>query len=394
MTNSNFVAGVVAGLVAVLPVGVTAQVQQGAPNADFAPAFADQTRAPALPETAISIETFAQGLVNPWGIAPLPDGQWLVTERPGRMRVIDADGGLSAPISGLPAVFDERQGGLLDVAVSPEFAQDRTVFWTYAKPVDGGSVTAAAKGVLSPEGVMENVQDIWLQNRASQTAMHYGSRIIPNADGTVWITTGERSSPSERVYAQDINVTYGKVIRVHRDGSVPEGNPFAGREGDDTIWSYGHRNIQGATVGPDGTLWTIEHGPRGGDELNAPQAGLNYGWPVISYGVNYNGSDVGSGEAVRDGMEQPVYYWDPVIAPGGMTFYDGGFAAWQGDLFIGSLNPGALVRLSLQDGRVAGEERLATDVGRVRDVQMDGDALLLLVDSPDGAVLRVTPTAP
>jgi glucose/arabinose dehydrogenase len=322
----------------------------------------------------------------------MTDGQWLVTERPGRMRVINSEGVVSSPVIGLPEVRDARQGGLLDVAVSPDFATDRTVFWTYAKPVAGGSVTAAARGVLSVDLHMTQVRDIWQQNRPSGSDLHFGSRIIPMADGTVWITTGERSTQRERVLAQDLDVTYGKVIRVNWDGTVPADNPYVGRSGDDTIWSYGHRNIQGAAIAPDGRLWTIEHGPRGGDELNQPFAGRNYGWPVISYGINYNGSDVGIGAAQREGMEQPVYYWDPVIAPGGMTFYDGSFGPWQGDLLIGSLNPGALVRLQLQDGRVVGEERLLPDVGRVRDVQMAGNGqVLILVDDGDGAVLRMTP---
>jgi glucose/arabinose dehydrogenase len=307
------------------------------------------------------------------------------------MRVINADGSISGPISGLPNVLDAGQGGLLDVATSPSFAQDRLVFWTYAKPVAGGSVTAAARGVLTPDGQLTEVRDIWVQNRPSGSKLHYGSRIIPMADGTVWITTGERSTPQERVLAQDLDVTYGKVIRVTWDGGIPADNPFVGRDGDDAIWSYGHRNMQGAAIGPGG-LWTVEHGPRGGDELNRPEAGGNYGWPVIAYGINYNGTEVGEGITVADGMEQPVYYWDPVIAPGGMAFYDGGYGPWAGDLLIGSLNPGALVRLTMSDGRVTGEERIATDVGRVRDVEVAPDgSVLILIDDENGAVLRVTP---
>jgi glucose/arabinose dehydrogenase len=205
--------------------------------------------------------------------------------------------------------------------------------------------------------------------------------------GHVFITTGEHASDANRVKAQDLSTTYGKVIRLNPDGSLPADNPYG-----DAIWSYGHRNMQGAAMGPGG-LWTIEHGPRGGDELNRPEAGRNYGWPVISYGINYDGSPVGEGVAVQDGMEQPVYYWDPVIAPGGMLFYRGAaFDDWQGDAVIGSLNPGGLVRLKLQDGRVVGEERLIGSVGRVRDVEELADgSLLILIDAPDGAVLRVQP---
>lgn len=378
-------------LITLIPGIAFAQVEQGRPNADFAPAFEGQTRAVALPATDVRVERFAQGLENPWGIAPLSAGQFLVTERAGRMRVVGADGGLSAPIAGLPEVDDRRQGGLLDVAVSPRFANDRLVFWTYAKRVEGGTVTAAARGVLTRGGVMSDVRDIFIQSPPSRHPMHYGSRIVPQADGTLWITTGEHSARADRVKAQDNATTYGKVIRLNWDGSVPADNPFVGRVGDDSIWSYGHRNPQGAALGLDG-LWIVEHGPRGGDELNKPKAGGNYGWPVISYGVNYNGSDVGSGRAVQDGMEQPIYYWDPVIAPGGMAFYDGSFAPWRGDALVSSLNPGGLVRLKMQGGRVVGEERLLRDVGRVRDVEVLGDgSVLVLIDDARGEILRVVP---
>ena len=375
---------------ALLPHTLDAQVAQGPANADFAPAFAQQTRAPALGETDVTVELVARGLEHPWGIAPLGEGQWLVTERPGRMRILSADGSLSDPVTGLPQVAVSRQGGLLDVAVGA----DGTVFWTYAKQVPGGYVTAAAQGRLQRTangGAMTQVRDIFVQTPPSPNQTHYGARIVP--DGRhVFITTGEHFSASERVLAQDVTTTYGKVIRLGADGSVPRGNPFVGREGDDSIWSFGHRNVQGATIGPDGQLWTIEHGPRGGDELNRPIAGGNFGWPIISYGINYNGSDVADGRAVQGGMEQPVYYWDPVIAPGGMTFYDGRLFDWRGDLLIGSLNPGGLVRLRVRDGLVVGEERLFVGEGRIRDVEVAPDgSVLMLLDQQNGAVLRVRP---
>jgi aldose sugar dehydrogenase len=374
---------------ALLPTFASAQVPQGAPNTDFEPAFAGQTRAPVLPTTQVIVQTFASDLAHPWGIAGLGNGQYLVTERAGRLRVVNADGSVSAPLAGLPAISAERQGGLLDVAVSPRFAQDRTIFWTYSKPVQGGTVTAAARAQLGVDGQLSDIRDIFVQDPPSQSPMHYGSRIIPTADGIVWITTGERSSA--RDLAQDVTTSYGKVIRVDWDGQPLPDNPFVGTQGLDTIWSYGHRNPQGAALGPNG-LWTIEHGPAGGDELNQPQAGRNYGWPVISYGVNYNRSAVGAGTATMAGMEQPVYYWDPVIAPSGMAFYDGSFAGWQGDLLIGSLNPGGLARLRLRDGQVIGEEWLLDGIGRIRDVEIAQDgSVLLLVDSPRGSILRVIP---
>lgn len=369
-----------------------------AQNADFDPAFAEQTRAPALGETNVAVQTMVKGLDTPWGIAPLPGDQWLVTERTGSLRRVDAAGRVSAPIAGVPQVDARRQGGLLDVMTAPDFAQTRRVWLTYAKRVSGGTVTAAATGVLTDDlSRLEEVRDIFLQDPPSPTPMHYGSRIVLAPDGqSVFITTGEHSSNRERVLAQDNTTTYGKVIRVEALTGAPiASNPFVGREGIDTIWSYGHRNPQGAAIGPDGALWTVEHGPRGGDELNRPEPGRNYGWPVISYGINYNGSDVGQGIAVRDGMEQPVYYWDPVIAPGGMAFYDGDLFDWDGDVLIGGLVAGAVVRLKMHGGRVVGEERVAEGIGRVRDVEVAADgSVLALIDAPApfGSVVRLTPS--
>lgn len=377
-------------VVTLFPVLAMAQVQQGAPNADFPPAFENQTRAPALAATDLDVAVLADGLDGPWGIAPLPSGQFLVTERSGTMRVVSAEGGVSGPIGGLPEVRDDGQGGLLDIAASPRFSQDRTIFWTYAKPVRGGAVTAAARGTLGSDGQLTEVRDIFVQSDPNRGGRHFGSRIIPMADGTVWITTGDRGEGDSGDMPQQPGSTIGKVIRVTADGSVPAGNPFVGRDGDDQIWSLGHRNMQGAAIDEQGRLWTIEHGPRGGDELNLPLAGRNYGWPIVSYGINYSGRALGSGEAVLEGTEQPVYYWDPVIAPAGMMFYDGPFADWRGDLLIGSLNPGGLVRLKLQGDRVVGEERLLRDVGRVRDVEVLVDGrILLLIDS--GEILQVRP---
>lgn len=372
-----------------LPMAAMAQVQQGPANADFTPAFPEQVRAPALPATSVQVQRLATGLERPWGIAQLGNGQFLVTERPGQLRLVNADGSVTGPLPGVPDVAFDGQGGLLDVAVSPRFAQDRTIFLTYAKSVRGGSVTAAARATLGPDGGLTDVTDIFVQDNPAGNGRHFGSRIIPMLDGTVWITTGDRGAGDRGKLVQDPATTHGKVIRVNADGSVPGDNPFVGKAGNDLVWSLGHRNMQGAAIGPGG-LWTIEHGPRGGDELNRPQAGRNYGWPLVSYGINYRGSAVGTGQARADSFEEPVYYWDPVIAPGGMMFYDGPFADWRGDLFIASLNPGALVRLKLSGGKVVGEERLLTDVGRVRDVEVLPDgAILVLTDAGD--ILRVMP---
>lgn len=375
---------------ALAPVMALAEVPQGPPNAVFAPAFVNQTRAPALDATPLTVSVFADGLDRPWGIAPLPGGQLLVTERGGSLRVVSPEGAVSGPISGLSNVRDSGQGGLLDVAVSPTFRQDRLIFWTYSKPVRGGAATAAARGVLNADGSLSDVQDIFVQTDPNRGGRHFGSRIIPMADGTVWITTGDRGEGDGGGLSQEITSTIGKVIRVGATGGAPSTNPFVGRDGDDQIWSLGHRNMQGAALDGRGRLWTIEHGPRGGDELNRPLAGRNYGWPLVSYGINYSGRALGTGSAILDGTEQPIYYWDPVIAPAGMFFYDGPFAAWRGDLLIGSLNPGGLVRLKFSGERVVGEERLLPDVGRVRDVEvLDDGRVLLLVD--DGQILEVLP---
>jgi aldose sugar dehydrogenase len=375
-------------------------VEQGPKNVpEFEPAFEEQTRAPAMDSgVTLAVEEIAGGLAHPWGIAVTPPGDYLVTERPGRLRVVHADGRVSAPVAGLPEVLAEEQGGLLDVAVDPDFGENRLIYWTYSKPMaDGTSATAAARGRLAEDySEVTEVEDIFVQEPPSPSPMHYGSRLVFDGEGNVFITTGEHFTPAERVNAQDLGTTYGKVIRVARDGAVPADNPFAGRDGAiGTIWSYGHRNIQAAAIRPGtGNLWIVEHGPQGGDELNRIEPGANYGWPEVSYGENYDGTPVGSGEARHaPDFEEPRYYWDPVIAPSGMAFYQGEmFPGWQGDVLIGSLTPGAIVRLELSGQTVLGEERLLTDRGRIRDLEVAPDgALLALVDAEDGALLRLTP---
>ncbi|MGR3463888.1 PQQ-dependent sugar dehydrogenase [Limimaricola sp.] len=400
--NSPFVIAAIAALAPGLALadadhgGVKQPVDRGPANADYEPAFPEQANAPKMEATEVTIETFAENLERPWGIATLPDGGYLVTERPGRLRHVSDQGEVHEPITGLPEIDAREQGGLLDVTLSPEFESDRMVYFTYAKPVDDGVATAAARGTLSEDmTALENVEDIFVQGPPSQTPMHYGSRITFDGEGHVFITTGEHFTEENRQLAQELDNTYGKVVRLNPDGSVPEDNPYVGKEGEDEIWSYGHRNMQGATIQPStGEYWTIEHGPAGGDELNRPEAGKNYGWPVVSYGINYDGSEVGSGEARAEGMEQPVYYWDPVIAPGGIAFYEGGaFEGWEGDLIIASLSPGEVVRLDINDeGHVVGEEALAGGNGRVRDVEIAEDgSVLFLIDSEAGAILRMSP---
>lgn len=360
---------------------------------DQRPAFEGQTRAPHLDDgVELDAQLIADGLVRPWGLDQLPDGSWLVTERPGRLRLVSVDGTVSDPIAGLPEVDARGQGGLLDVVVRDDFAETRRVWWSYAEPRGNGeNATAVATGILSGDGSeLTDVHVIFQQNPARASTAHFGSRLVFDQEGMLFVTTGDRYQA--RALAQNVDTHIGKVLRIDPEGGPAEGNPNI-EGGQPEIWSYGHRNLQSAALAPDGTLWTGEHGPRGGDELNQPQAGMNYGWPVITYGLDYSGAPIGDGLTAQDGMEQPVYYWDPVIAPGGMTFYEGAlFPEWQGDLLIGGLASQALVRLSLADGRVTGEARYLQGQGRIRDVDVARDgAIVILTDAENGALLRLTP---
>ncbi|MET0165055.1 MAG: PQQ-dependent sugar dehydrogenase [Vicinamibacterales bacterium] len=318
----------------------------------------------------------------------------LVTERPGRLRIVALDGRVSEPLAGVPHVYARGQGGLLDVVLSPTFDKDRLVYLSYAESGEGGAGTAVARGRIG-DGGLENTQVIWRQQPKVGGANHWGSRIVFRPDGTLFVTLGERFNHSDR--AQDLSATLGKIVRLNPDGSAPPDNPFANRAGaQPEIWSYGHRNVQAASLDPEtGQLWTVEHGARGGDELNHPEAGKNYGWPVISYGTHYSFLKIGEGTA-KQGMEQPIYYWDPVIAPSGMVIYTGGlFAGWKNNFLIGSLTPGLLVRVAMKNGKVAQEERYLGDLReRIRDVRQATDgSLYLLTDGRDGQILRITPAA-
>jgi len=349
-------------------------------------------------EARFHVRTIADGLEHPWGIAFLPDGGALVTERAGRLRHLSPDGEVSEPLSGVPEVDARGQGGLLDVALDPAFAENRLVYLSFSEPGEGGTnSTAVARGRLSENltGLSE-LEVIFSQQPKLPSTKHFGSRLAFDRDGYLFVTLGERSEPRFREQAQDLDSHLGKVVRIRPDGSVPDDNPFVGRDGAlPEIWSYGHRNIQAAAIHPEtGMLWEIEHGPRGGDELNIPEPGKNYGWPVVSYGVNYSGTPVGSGEATSPGFEDPIYQWTPVIAPSGMTFYTGeAFPEWHGDLFVGGLASTALVRLELDGNAVTHEERLLEDADRrIRDVVEGPDgALYLLTDEDNGEVLKIEP---
>jgi glucose/arabinose dehydrogenase len=357
-------------------------------------AQAPRSPTPASVKGVVDVQTIAKGLEHPWSLAFLPDKRILVTERPGRLRVVEPDGRVSEPLTGVPQVYASGQGGLLDVALSPAFDKDRLVYLSFAESGEGGAWTAVAHGRLGERG-LENTQVIWRQQPKVSGSNHWGSRIVFRPDGTLFVTLGERFYHSER--AQDLSATIGKVVRINPDGSAPPDNPFVNRAGArPEIWSYGHRNVQAAALHPEtGQLWTVEHGARGGDELNHPEAGKNYGWPVISYGTHYSFLKIGEGTA-KPGMEQPVYYWDPVIAPSGMVIYTGDlFAGWKNNFLVGSLTPGGLVRLVMKDGKVAQEERYLGDLReRIRDVRHASDgSLYLLTDARNGQILRATPAA-
>jgi glucose/arabinose dehydrogenase len=382
-----------------------APVETRPPNAENQTAATKgQTRAPEMKaNVAYEVTTVAEGLVNPWAIAFLPDGRMLVTERPGRLRIVGADGKLSPPVEGLPEVDARGQGGLLALALDPGFAANRLVYWSYAEAGTNGNHTAVARGrLLASEGEaaprVENVEVIFRQTPSLDSALHFGNRLVFSRDGKLFIGLGERSIMEGRMQSQRLDGTLGKVVRIEPDGSVPQDNPFVGRDGArPEIWSIGHRNIQSAALNPwTGDLWTVEHGARGGDELNIPKAGKDYGWPSVTYGLEYSGKTIGEGLTAKAGVEQPVYYWDPVIAPSGMAFYDASlFPAWKGSVFVGALAGKHVARLTLDGDRVVGEERILGELKqRIRDVVVGPDgALYVATDAGDGKILKITPKA-
>lgn len=368
------------------------------PNApNQRPAFEGQTRTCGVAtNVAFQVTVLARGFVHPWAVEPLPDGSFLVTERPGRLRVVSPSGEVGEPVAGLPPVDARGQGGLLDVALSPSFASDRTIYWSFAEPRDGGNGTSVARGMLAAD--RRSVTDVRVIFRALPTydgTMHFGSRLAFGPDGKLYVTLGERSDTPMRPQAQQQGSHMGKILRINADGTVPEDNPLAGEAGARReIWSLGHRNVQAAAFDQQGRLWEIEHGARGGDELNVVEKGKNYGWPIVAYGIEYDGSPIPGAVTAREGFEQPVYYWDPVIAPSGAQFHSGrAFPAWRGNLFIGSMKEKRLVRLTLDGTRVSGEEHLLVDRGqRIRDVREGPDgALYLVTDEDNGELWRIGP---
>ena len=383
---------------AALAAGLAPSPETRDPNQRYKPAFEGQTRAPTMTTaTKIKVETVANGLAKPWALTFLSGGRLLVTERTkGQLRIVAKDGSLSPPVANVPVVDVRGQGGLLDVELDPDFATNHVIYLSYADKRADGTGTNLAKGVLV-EGAaprLENVQVIYQEMPSLESTLHYGGQIAFNTDKTIFLTMGERSILPGRAQAQDLKSDLGKVVRINRDGSIPKDNPFVGRtDARPEIWSYGHRNVQGSTINPvTKKLWTIEHGPRGGDEVNVPAKGKDYGWPTITYGHEYPGPKVGEGIQQKAGMEQPIYYWDPIIGPGSMSFYTGNvFPAWRNSLLIGSMGDKKLVRLTLNGEKVVGEEWLLKDLGkRIRDVRVGADgAVYLTTDEDNGQVLKL-----
>ncbi len=340
------------------------------------------------------VDEVAGGLEHPWGLAFLPNGDMLVTERPGRLRLIEGGRLRAAPVPGLPEVHARGQGGLLDVALDPDFARNRTIYLSYSHGAKGATTTRVARATFSPDGLADP-QVIFEAQPLIGSSMHFGSRLAFARDGTLFVTVGERSS--EREQAQNLGSHLGKVMRINRDGSVPADNPFVGRAGAlPEIYSYGHRNPQGLALDPTtGVMWEQEHGARGGDEVNLLKPGANYGWPDVAFGVNYDGTTIGTGRTTAPGIEPPLFYWDPSIAPSGMAFYQGDrFPGWRGDVLVGALGFQLVSRLDLDDaGRVVKEERLLEgELGRVRDVRTGPDGLVyLLTDEDPGGLYRLEP---
>ena len=343
----------------------------------------------------VQVETIAEGLAHPWGLAFLGNGRLLITERPGHMRIVEADGSLGEPIEGLPEIKVRNQGGLLDVALSPDYDSDRMVYFSYSEPESEGSEitsTAVARARLE-NNALHDVEVIFSQYPKENGGRHYGGRLQFSANGEyLFIGLGDRGHRSDD--AQLVNNHTGTLIRIYPDGSVPTDNPFVGQEGaQPEIWSYGHRNIQGMDVQPStGQLWTVEHGPQGGDELNRPEAGLNYGWPIITHGEQYGGGEVGIGFA-KEGMESPVWHWTPSIAVSGLAFYTGNqFPAWEGNALATGLRGNNLARLEIDGDRVIHQELMQFDY-RIREVKVDNDGYIyLLTDHRDGKILRLSPS--
>lgn len=367
------------------PDSTLASVETKTPNSDYKPAFVGQTRiAGVKTKTPYDYKVITEKLTFPWGITSLPDGRFLINEREGNMRIVNANGDVGAPIAGILSVNSSGQGGLLGITLDPDFQQNRMVYWVFSENVSGGTLTSVAKGKLSAdESKIEGATVIYRATPAHRGNLHYGGRILFDRNGNIVVSTGERSDIVTRPQAQQLNSSLGKIIRITKDGKAVKGNPFENQAAaKPELYSYGHRNVQGLAFHPvSGDLWSNEFGPRGGDELNRPQAGKNYGWPTITYGIEYSGKKIGDVIQQKEGMEQPVYYWDPSVSPSGMTFYNGTqIPEWKNNLFIGALSGMHIVRLIIENNKVVGEERLLTsEMQRFRDVTQGKDGALYAI---------------
>lgn len=396
MKNTNAIAILSSALITLLscsndkdftpdPGTVTDPVETNAPNSSYKPAFSGQTRINGIKtNTSYQSTILTSALASPWGVKTLPDGRLLITEKGGNLRIVTTAGAVSSPITGLPAVNSADQGGLLGLCLDPDFASNRMIYWVFSEAVAGGNITAVAKGKLSTdETKIEGAVVIFRTTPANPSTLHYGGRILFDKTGNLIISTGERSVLATRPLAQAVTASLGKVVRITKDGQPAPGNPAFSTPGAlPELYTIGHRNPQGLALHPvTGEIWLSEHGPRGGDEINRLQAGANYGWPTITYGIEYSGEVIGAGIQQQAGMEQPVYYWDPVVSPSGMTFYIGNrVPEWQNNLFIGALSGQHIVRLAIKDNKVIGEERLlAQENQRFRDITQGNDGALYAI---------------
>lgn len=373
-------------------------IDRGTANTpDQKPTFEGQTRACEIKsETQFDVQVLTKNLQKPWAVEPLPDGNLLVTEKSGNMRIVSASGQIGNPITGVPKVDARGQGGLLDVALGPDFGSDRMIYWSFSEPRKGGNATSVARARLSDDrSRLENVEVIFQAQPTYDGTMHYGSRLAFGPDGMLYITLGERSDKEIRPQAQQMNSHMGKIIRIAPDGKVPDDNPFVNQNNTlPEIWTAGHRNVQASAFNEAGEFWIVDHGPQGGDEVNKVEKGKNYGWPVVTFGEEYSGAPVPNAVTTKEGYVDPVYYWDPVIAPSGAQFYTGSaFPEWKGNLFVGGLREQALVRLRIENNRVTGEEHLLTDrKQRIRDVRQGPDgALYVVTDHENGELWKITP---
>jgi glucose/arabinose dehydrogenase len=371
-----------------------APVEIKKPNSNYSPARNGQTRVNGVKtKTTYKHEKIATRLGRPWAVIPLPDGRLLITDKTGHMQIHDANGALVKKITGFPEVDDGGQGGMLDVALDPDFTKNKTIYWSFSEEVDGGNLMSVAKGNLNEAASkVDNPRVIFRATPALRGGLHFGSRLVFDKDGHLFVSTGERSVPEGRKQAQWLNSGLGKIFKITKDGKPAPGNPFIGnKDAMPEIYAYGIRNAQSLDLHPvTGELWEAEFGPRGGDELNVIKAGKNYGWPTITYGLEYSGGQVGDGIQQKEGMEQPVYYWDPVLSPSGMVFYRGnGIPEWKNNLFIGGLNSEHIARLVIENGKVVGEEKILPDLReRFRDVAYSNNMLYAVTDG--GNLYRIS----